>query len=59
MQKKRKKCTVFTRDGKSEGIVIRQYEEIGGADDGAIFALIELDNGKVITVKMSKIELQT
>ena len=37
------------------GEIASEYEEIGGPDDGAIFATIKLDNGQTITVKMSEI----
>jgi hypothetical protein len=53
--KKRKRCLVSTRDGEVEGTIINEYEEIGGPDDGAIFAVIDLDNGQMITVRMSEI----
>lgn len=55
MSKNRKKCTVFTKDGMIKGEIIKEYEEIGGADDGATFAIIKLQNGQLLTVKMSEI----
>lgn len=56
MDKKRKLCIVKVRGKEMIGEVLSQYEEIGGADDGAIFATIKLDNGQVITVKVSEVE---
>ena len=50
-----KKCIVSTKNGDIKGIVIQQYEERGGPDDGATFATIKLDNGQLITVKMSEL----
>ena len=55
MSKNRKKCTVFTKDGMIKGEIVKEYEEIGGADDGATFAIIKLQNGQFLTVKMSEI----
>ena len=52
---KRKRCIVSTEDGEISGTIINEYEEIGGAEDGAIFAVIELDNGQMITVKMTEL----
>lgn len=48
------RCIVSTKDGEMVGTILKQYEEIGGPDDGAVFASIQLDNGQVINVKMSK-----
>tara|TARA_B100001248_G_scaffold193491_1_gene148472 strand:- start:768 stop:947 length:180 start_codon:yes stop_codon:yes gene_type:complete len=53
--KKRKRCIVSTEDGEISGTIINEYEEIGGAEDGAVFAVIELDNGQMITVKMTEL----
>tara|TARA_B110000305_G_C19172682_1_gene508074 strand:+ start:477 stop:653 length:177 start_codon:yes stop_codon:yes gene_type:complete len=53
-EEKRKRCSVSTARGETEGTIISEYEEVGGPDDGAIFATIELDNGQTITVKMSE-----
>lgn len=58
MAKNKKKCTVFTKDGMMKGDIIKEYEEIGGADDGATFAIIRLENGQLLTVKMSEISKQ-
>jgi hypothetical protein len=52
---KRKRCIVSTEDGEISGTIINEYEEIGGAEDGAIFAVIELDNSQMITVKMTEL----
>ena len=52
---KRKRCIVSTEDGEISGTIINEYEELGGAEDGAIFAVIELDNGQMITVKMTEL----
>ena len=54
--KKQKRCSVSTAKGEIGGTIISEYEEVGGPDDGAIFATIELDNGQTITVKMSEIQ---
>ena len=54
--KKQKRCLVTTTQGESEGTIVNEYEEIGGPDDGAIFAIIEMDNGQTITVRMSEIQ---
>jgi len=56
VNKKQKRCSVSTAKGEIEGTIISEYEEVGGPDDGAIFATIELDNGQTITVKMSEIQ---
>lgn len=48
------RCIVSTKNGEVVGTILKQYEEIGGPDDGAIFAIIALDDGQVINVKMSK-----
>ncbi len=52
--KKQKRCLVSTAQGEVEGTITKEYEEVGGANDGAIFAIIELDNGQTITVIMSE-----
>jgi len=52
---KHRRCIVSTENGDIMGTIINQYEEIGGPDDGAVFAVIDLDNGQLITVKMSEI----
>lgn len=55
MSKKNKiMCLVSTENGDMVGEVINQYEEMGGADDGAIFAVISLENGQLITVKIQE-----
>lgn len=50
-----KRCVVSTDHGDIAGTIVNEYEEIGGPHDGAIFAIIDLDNGQTITVKMSEI----
>lgn len=55
---KRQRCTVYTEDGACEGTIINEFEEVGGPDDGAVFALIYLDNGQTLTVKISMIDEQ-
>ena len=50
-----RRCIVSTEHGDIMGTIVNEYEEIGGPDDGAIFAVIDLDNGQMITVKMSEI----
>ena len=52
---KRKRCIVTTEDGEISGTIINEYEELGGAEDGTIFVVIELDNGQMITVKMTEL----
>jgi hypothetical protein len=49
---KQKRCTVYTEEGECGGTVVNEFEEVGGPDDGAIFALIYLDNGQTVTVKI-------
>lgn len=52
---KHRRCIVSTENGDTAGTIINEYEEIGGPEDGAIFAVIDLDDGQLITVKMSEI----
>lgn len=47
-------CLVSTEGGDMVGEVLNQYEEVGGPDDGAIFAVINLENGQLITVKIQE-----
>ena len=47
-------CLVSTENGEMIGEVLNQYEEVGGPDDGAIFAVINLENGQLITVKIQE-----
>lgn len=54
-KKPHRRCVVSTEAGDIMGTIVNEYEEIGGPDDGAIFAVIDLDNGQMITVKMSEI----
>lgn len=56
MSNKNKICIVKVRGKEITGKVLDEYEEIGGPDDGAIFARIKLYNGQTITVKMSDVE---
>ncbi len=56
MNEDEKRCIVETSFGSIGGTIIREYEEIGGPDDGGKFAVIKLDNGQIITVLKSKIE---
>lgn len=51
---KKKMCIVSTENGETVGEVLNQYEEIGGPEDGAIFAVISLENGQLITVKIQE-----
>ncbi|NDG53465.1 MAG: hypothetical protein EBY39_10645 [Flavobacteriia bacterium] len=53
--KPKKICIVKVNGNEFVGEVTSEYEEIGGPDDGAIFATIKLNNGQIITVKMSDI----
>jgi len=50
-----RRCLVMTERGEIKGTIVNEYEEIGGPDDGAVFAVIDLDNGQIITVKMSEV----
>ena len=54
-KEERKRCMVSTPQGNIAGTIINEYEELGGAEDGAVFAVIELDNGQIITVKMTEL----
>jgi len=54
-EEKKVRCLVETQDGSIKGTIIKEYEEIGGPDDGAKFAIIILDNGQEITIKMSEV----
>lgn len=58
MSEQKQRCIVSTSSGEMMGTIINEYEEIGGPDDGAVFAVIDLDNGQLITVKMSEIQPQ-
>ena len=49
------RCLVETEHGSIGGTIIKEFEEIGGPDDGAKFAIILLDNKQEITVRMSEI----
>lgn len=51
--KPKKICIVKVNGNEFTGEVTSEYEEIGGPDDGAIFATIKLNNGQIITVKIS------
>jgi uncharacterized pyridoxamine 5'-phosphate oxidase family protein len=53
--KNNRRCIVYTNNIEIKGVIVNEYEEIGGPDDGAIFAVIELDNGQTLTVKMSEV----
>lgn len=53
-----KKCIVTTSQGDIKGTIINEYEEIGGENDGAIFAVIDLENGQLITVRMTEEEYE-
>jgi hypothetical protein len=55
MSKKNKiMCLVSTENGDMVGEIVNQYEEVGGPDDGAIFAVISLENGQLITVNIQE-----
>ena len=56
--KKNNQCIVITDNGEIKGSIVSEYEEIGGPDDGAIFAVIDLDNGQKKKKKMSEISEQ-
>lgn len=51
----RRRCLVMTEHGEIKGTIVNEYEEIGGPDDGAVFAVIDLDNGQMLTVRMSEV----
>ena len=53
-----RRCLVMTERGEIKGTIVNEYEEIGGPDDGAVFAVIDLDNGQILTVKMSEVSEQ-
>ena len=53
-EEKKKMCIVSTENGEMLGEVLNQYEEIGGPEDGAIFAVIGLENGQTLTVKIQE-----
>ena len=53
--KKKERCLIQHESGLIKGTIIKEYEEMGGPDDGAKFAIIKLDNGQEITIKMSDI----
>ena len=52
---KQKRCIISTKDGEIGGTIKNEFEEIGGPDDGALFAVIDLENGQLITVRLSEI----
>ena len=52
---KKTRCLVQHESKSIKGTIIKEYEEMGGPDDGAIFAIIKLDDGQEITVKMTKV----
>ena len=56
--KKNNQCIVITDNGEIKGSIGSEYEEIEGQGDGAISAVVDLDNGQTITVKMSEISEQ-
>ena len=51
----RRRCLVMTEHGEIKGTIVNEYEEIGGPYDGAVFAVIDLDNGQILTVRMSEV----
>jgi hypothetical protein len=54
-EEKKNRCLVETENGPIKGTIMKEFEEIGGPDDGAKFAIIHLDNGQEITIKMSEV----
>ena len=54
-EEEKNRCVVETEHGSIGGTIIKEFEEIGGPDDGAKFAIILLDNKQEITVRMSEI----
>ena len=54
-EEKKTRCLVETENGQIKGTIIKEFEEMGGPDDGAKFAIIHLDNGQEITIKMSEV----
>ncbi len=56
MTEENERCVVKTSFGEVLGTIVKKYEEIGGAEDGAKFQIIKLDNGQTITVKIKEDE---
>ena len=57
-EEEKNRCLVETEHGSIGGTIIKEFEEIGGPDDGAKFAIILLDNDQEITVRMSEVSKQ-
>ena len=53
---KKTRCIIHHESGPMKGTIIKEYEEMGGPDDGAKFAIIKLDNGQEITIKMAEVD---
>ena len=58
MKEEKQRCKVSTSEGEIDGTILIEYEEISGEIDGGFFAVIELDNGQLIKVRMSDGELE-
>ena len=58
-EQKKERCLVQHESGLIKGTIVKEYEEMGGPDDGAMFAIIKLDNGQEITIKMSEVTKET
>ena len=54
-EEEKNRCLVETEHGSIGGTIIKEFEEIGGPDDGAKYAIILLDNKQEITVRMTQI----
>jgi hypothetical protein len=56
---KKTRCLIKHESGIIKGTIIKEYEEMGGPDDGAEFIVIKLDQGEEITIKISDIQTIT
>lgn len=54
MNNNQERCVVQTSSGEVMGTITKEYEEIGGPEDGAKFQIIKLDNGQIITVRIKE-----
>ena len=56
---KKIRCLIKHESGLIKGTILKEYEEMGGPDDGAEFLVIKLDGGQEITIKTSDIQTIT
>lgn len=54
MNNNQERCVVQTSSGEVMGTITKEYEEIGGPEDGAKFQIIKLDNGQIVTVRIKE-----